>query len=73
MLSNMGRRYKRQVDFRVSSSGFRTKGGEEEKEEEERDYELCRLEGRQGISSVQADVRTIRGAPRRIVHSACQP
>lgn len=35
--------------------------------------ERCRLEGRQGISSVQADVRTIRGAPRRIVHSACQP
>lgn len=39
----------------------------------EEETEQYRLEGRQGISSVQADVRTIRGAPQRIVHSACQP
>lgn len=56
------------ANFRVSGPGFRTGGGDDGEE-----TERCRLEGRRGISSVQADVRTIRGAPQRIVRSACQP
>lgn len=56
----------KEIKVQALGPGAKDRGREEETEQ-------YRLEGRQGISSVQADVRTIRGAPQRIVHSACQP
>lgn len=68
MIRNLGADSRAGADFGLSSSGFRTAGERGRRETERRG-----LEGRRGISSVQADVRTIRGAPQCIVHSACQP
>lgn len=69
IILNIRRFHIERADFRISSPGFRTGRGKQT----EGETEQCRLQGRQGISSVQADVRTIRGAPQCIVHSSCQP
>lgn len=65
-------------DSRLSSLGCRTwKVGEKKqrkkKKQRRESWRGADWRAGWGISSVQADVRTIRGAPQCIVHISCQP